>query len=92
MTFSDIIHNQESNQFKMTFGDAEAFINYSVKENKYYLNHAEVPYQYQGQGIGQKLVEKTFEYLESNKIEAVAVCSCIRKVARLDSKWQKFSG
>ncbi len=76
----------------MYAGKFIAEIHYSLKDDKMYLTHSEVPHHLRGQGIGKLLVEKTFTYIEAHKIEAVAVCSYIRAVKNRSEKWRKIIG
>lgn len=83
-------HNKEKQNFVMELDNGQAIVNYSVSNGVFYLNHSEVPRHLRGKGIGKVLVEKTFQYLEENKIEAVAGCSYIRIVAQRNPSWHKF--
>ena len=82
MKFSDIIHDPAKQQFKMTSNGHVAKIDYTKRNNKHYLVHAEVPFALRGQGIGNELVEKTFEYIQKHKMEAVPVCSFVKAIVQ----------
>ncbi len=89
MNFSEIIHDPERRQFRMIMdGTDTAWIDYTERDGILYLHHAEVPYPLRGKGIGNKLVEKTFAYIEGNGRRAVALCPFIKMVARRSPKWQ----
>ena len=74
----------------MTVNGQTAYVDYRMRDGRMHLIHSEVPYALRGQGIGKVLVEKTFDYIENQNIEAVAVCSFIDAVAKRSSKWQEI--
>ncbi|MFK7059157.1 GNAT family N-acetyltransferase [Flavobacterium oreochromis] len=75
----------------MKVGDDFAKIEYTEKNNCYYLIHSEVPKKLRGQGIGKELVEKTFEYLHQHKIKGIAICSYIKTIVNKSDKLKKIS-
>ena len=86
----DIIHDKENQRFTLDNNGEIAKVDYTLKDNKMYLNHSEVPYNSRGQGIGKALVEKTFERLTDEGYKAVAVCSYIRAVAQRSDLWKNI--
>ncbi len=92
LELSEIIHDKAQNQFQMHIGKFMAVVDYKMKGGKMYLTHSEVPYHLRNQGYGQILLEKTFAYIEKNHIEAVAVCTYIRRVKRQSEKWNQLIG
>lgn len=82
----EIQHYADLKIFVLKVGDDFAKIEYTEKNDCYYLMHSEVPKHLRGKGIGKELVEKTFEYLHQNKIKAVAVCSYIQAIASRSEK------
>lgn len=82
----ELQHYPELKLFVMKVGDDFAKIEYTEKENCYYLTHSEVPEHLRGKGIGKALVEKTFDYLHENKIKGIAVCSYIKAIAIKNNK------
>lgn len=82
MKTSEIIHDVNRQQFRMIVDQKHtALVDYDKRGKILYLTHSEVPHQLRGMGIGKILVEKVYAYLENNKLEAVPICSFIRKVA-----------
>lgn len=65
----ELQHYPELKLFVMKVGDDFAKIEYTEKENCYYLTHSEVPEHLRGKGIGKALVEKTFDYLHEIKLK-----------------------
>ena len=71
-------HDKVNQQFRLQEENETALVDYQMRNGKMYLTHSEVPIQLRGKGVGKILVEKTFEYIEQNNIQAVAVCSFIK--------------
>ena len=86
----EITHDKENNRFTLDINGEIGKVDYTLKDNKMYLVHSEVPYNLRGRGIGKVLVEKTFEQLTKEGYEAVAVCSYIRAVAGRSQKWSEI--
>ena len=89
MKNSNIIHSPNKQLLTLALNDNDvAFIEYQLKNEVYYLTHSEVPTNLRGQGIGRKLVQKTFDYLKLNNLQAKAICTYIRKVVGRNPEWQ----
>lgn len=86
----DIVHDKEHMRFTLDINGELAKVDYSINNDKMYLNHSEVPFNLRGQGIGKVLVEKTFEQLTKEGYKAVAVCTYIKAVAKRSDKWSKI--
>ena len=85
----DIVHDKENKRFTLDINGELAKVDYTLRDDKMYLVHSEVPYNLRGQGIGKVLVKKTFEELTKEGYKAVAICSYIRAVAKQSEKWDK---
>ncbi len=86
----EIQHDKESHRFIMDINGGIAKVDYTLRDDKMYLVHSEVPYDLRGQGIGKVLVEKAFEQLTKEGYQAVAVCSYVKAVAKRSEKWNKI--
>jgi len=85
-----ITQNKEAQRFIFSFDNHEAFIDYSMEEGKMFLTHSEVPIELRGKGVGRKLVESTFEFIEQNNIQAVAKCSYIQRIRERSEHWSSI--
>jgi predicted GNAT family acetyltransferase/glutaredoxin len=86
----NIIHDKENKRFTLDINGELAKVEYTLKNDKMYLIHSEVPYNLRGQGIGKVVVEKAFEKLTEEGYNAVAVCSYIKVVAMRSEKWSSI--
>lgn len=84
----EIKHDKDNREFILDINGELAKVEYTLKDNKMYLVHSEVPYSLRGQGIGKILVEKAFKQLTTEGYEAVAICSYIKLVASRNNKWK----
>ena len=73
-------HIPSHQKFIMHVDEDVASVTYRMENNIMFLMHSEVPLAQRGQGIGTKLVEKTFDYIQKHQINAIAICSHIRWV------------
>ncbi len=87
-----IAHDIENKRFILDINEEVAKVEYTLRDDKMYLVHSEVPYNLRGQGIGKVLVEKTFEKLSEEGYHAIAVCSYVRAVAKRSEKWSAIIG
>ena len=46
-----------------------------AKPNKIIINHTEVSETLKGQGVGYKLIEKSVEYMRTNSLKVIPLCS-----------------
>lgn len=61
---------------------------YSRKdENTIVIDHTEVDPEYQGQGVGKKMVEKAAEFARENNLKIVPQCSYAKKVMERSSDY-----
>jgi len=81
------LHHPDASQFTLDWSGHIAFVDYEIKNNTWYLLHAEVPAALRGQGEGQVLVEKTYAYLREHSIQSVAVCTYIQALIKRNSEW-----
>lgn len=86
----DITHDKDHSRFTLDINGELAKVQYTLKDNRMYLVHSEVPYKLRGKGVGKVLVEKTFKKLTEENYQAIAVCSYIKAVAKRSNTWSKI--
>jgi predicted GNAT family acetyltransferase len=84
-------HNSDNHQFLLDWDGHTAWVDYDIRDNAWYLLHAEVPAALRGQGVGQVLVEKTYAYLREHGIASVPVCSYIQALVKRHPELAKAS-
>lgn len=83
--------NAAQNQFEFEFDDSSiALIEYVEKDDKTYLTHTEVPQSLRGQGIGQKLVERTLLEIQKEGKTLVPLCSFVSHYVDNHPEWHSL--
>ncbi|MDD3267483.1 MAG: GNAT family N-acetyltransferase [Burkholderiales bacterium] len=81
-------HNEVKNCFELLIDDKHvAIISYNIQNDKLYLNHAGVPDELSGQGVGKVLAKNTFEYIKEHSLEAVAICPYLVALVKRNPEW-----
>ena len=75
MKNTEVKFNEELSQFEMDLGGGKALIGFK-KEADGTLNlvHTEVPPEYEGKGVGSKLVKQTLEQIKATDKKIVPSC------------------
>jgi len=72
---SEVVENSELHRFELAIeGDDLALAYYRLDGNRVVLTHTEVPYQYNGRGIGSRLAKGVFDILRKTGRKAVVKC------------------
>ncbi|WP_179213335.1 GNAT family N-acetyltransferase [Ekhidna lutea] len=72
-------NNEPESRFEIVLDGAIAFIDYKVgKGGGVYMVHTEVPKEFEGQGVGHKLVRESLEIIEENECKIVPLCPFVR--------------
>jgi uncharacterized protein len=79
-------HLPDKSQFTLDWNGHTAWVDYEIRNDKWYLLHAEVPAALRGQGVGQVLVEKTYAHLREHGIPSVPVCTYIQALVARNPK------
>lgn len=69
--------NAARSRFELEFGGALAVIDYSRRGQVLALNHAEVPLQFEGRGLGSQLVAGTLALIRSRGEQVIARCAFV---------------
>lgn len=74
----DVTNNETQKQFELKVDGHIAKIEYSIWNNKIYLNSTQVPEELSGQGIGSKLVKQSLDLIQDMDLKVVPICSFIQ--------------
>jgi predicted GNAT family acetyltransferase len=83
-------NNTVNHSFEIFIDGRRAFIDYKLRDGNYYLVHTEVPPELEGHGIAGALVEKTFNYLESNGYKMLPYCAYIQSYLKRHPGWERL--
>ncbi len=73
-------HNESQRRFEITLGEEMAFAEYRVEGDQMIFTHTEVPQQFRGRGIAQKLVLAGFDVASKKRLQIVPLCSYAARV------------
>lgn len=79
---ASVVDNVEKNRFEMNLPDGLAFVAYQRTGNVLSLNHAEVPFALQGQGLGAELARGTLMAIRAEGGTVIPRCSFIAAFMR----------
>jgi len=68
-------------------GKKAGFMTYSRHDDRIVLEHTEVDPEYQGRGVGKKLVERSVEFARENNLKIVPECTYAKKVLEKSSEY-----
>ena len=74
--------NAARSRFELGPQGASGFIDYRRAGSTLFLNHAEVPAELAGHGVGTRLVRAALDLIRSRNERMVAVCPFVKAVVR----------
>lgn len=83
-------NNKDLSRFELKLQEGAAFVDYRSEGDLIHLTHTEVPKAYEGKGVAEVLVEKTFTYLEQHNLRIVPLCSYIRVFLTRHPQWERL--
>ncbi len=83
--------NKDERRFEMALGEETAFIEYAeTSEGALALTHTEVPAQFEGQGVGSRLVEGTLDIVRAQGLKIVPRCSFVADYVQRHPEYQQL--
>jgi uncharacterized protein len=73
-------HHETKRRFEITLGEEMAYAEYRVEGDQMIFTHTEVPPQFRGRGIAQKLVLAGFDLARKKRLRIVPLCSYAARV------------
>lgn len=85
--------NKQEQRFELELGEGKtAFIQYAkAGEGVVELMHTEVPEEFEGQGIGGRLVKGTFEILREENLRMMPTCRFVAVYLQRHPEYQSLS-
>ena len=69
-----VIHNKEKERFEIDLDGKTALIDYSEQNGVLAMTHTEVPPEFEGKGIGSKLVKGALELVKNENKRVRPLC------------------
>ncbi|MEZ5853405.1 MAG: GNAT family N-acetyltransferase [Hyphomicrobiaceae bacterium] len=85
---SDIVDNPAQSRFEMQVEGRVAFVAYRRGDGVITLDHAEVPRELEGKGIGGKLVRATLDAVRAEGLKVVPRCSFVAAFINRNAAYQ----
>jgi hypothetical protein len=88
-----VADNKQEQRFELTLDEGKiAFIQYAqADEGVYELTHTEVPDEFEGQGIGSRLVKGTFEIMREENLRMIPTCPFISRYLQRHPEYQSLA-
>ncbi|MEZ5851666.1 MAG: GNAT family N-acetyltransferase [Hyphomicrobiaceae bacterium] len=84
---SQVTDNRQQGRFEMLVEGHTAFVTYRISGDTAVLNHAEVPAELEGRGVGSRLVRGTLEHLRERGMQVVPRCSFVAAFIRKNAEF-----
>lgn len=85
---STVTDNTEKSRYEMSVEGRIAFVLYRRQGDVVLLNHAEVPPELEGRGVGSALARATLDHLRGEGKKVVPRCSFIASFIRRNPEYQ----
>lgn len=84
---AEVVDNPATSRFEMAIEGRTAFVAYRRGDGVIFLNHAEVPRELEGRGIGGKLVRATLDAVRQQGLKVVPRCSFVAAFIRRNADY-----
>ena len=86
----NVTDNREERRFEVEIGDARAFIEYSDDGDVVTMTHTEVPPDFEGQGIGSRLVKGALDMVEITGKKVNPACPFVAAYIKKHSEYESL--
>ncbi|MCI0920420.1 GNAT family N-acetyltransferase [Sphingobacterium rhinopitheci] len=86
----DLVKNNHAQRFELSVDGYTAFIDYREHHTIISLIHTESPEQLAGRGVATALIEKTLQYLDSNKLVLIPLCPLVFAYIKRHLVWLRI--
>lgn len=84
----EVRNNTSENRFEVTLGDTIGQVAYYLEGKSIVFVHTEVPREYGGQGIADKMADVALEYAKAEGLKVVPLCPFITSYIRRHPEYQ----
>jgi uncharacterized protein len=88
---SSVVHNELKNRFEIEIGGQLAVAEYREEGDRMVFTYTQVPAQFRGHGIAEKLVLAGFEVARKRNLRIVALCSYVAHVLQKHPEFRELS-
>jgi len=84
----DIVNNEDAGRFEAQVGKQVAFAEYNLAGKNIVFPHTVVPTEFEGQGVGKKLVVTALNYARDNDLKVIPLCPFFAAYIRHHPEYQ----
>lgn len=84
----DVVNNVEDGRFEMHVGSKVAFAEYNLAGKNIVFPHTVVPPEFEGQGVGGKIVVTALNYARDNELTVIPLCPFFAAFIRKNAEYQ----
>ena len=88
---SPVVHNKAKSRFEMEVGGQLAVAEYRRDGDRMLFTHTEVPPQFRGRGLAERVVLFGLEVARRENLRVVALCSYVARVLQRHPEYQKLA-
>jgi predicted GNAT family acetyltransferase len=86
---SPVIHNEIKSRFEMEVGEQLAVAEYRREGNRMVFTHTEVPPQFRGHGLAERVVLFGLDVARRQNLRVVPLCSYVARVLQRHPEYGK---
>jgi predicted GNAT family acetyltransferase len=87
---SPVVHNRSKSRFEMEVGGQLAIAEYSRDGDRILFTHTEVPPQFRGHGLAEKIVLFGLEVARRENLRVVPLCSYVARVLQRHPEYREL--
>lgn len=88
---SVVVWNEASERFEISLDGKMAVADYQINNGRMLFTHTEVPIEFRGKGIAEKLVLAGFAYARERGLKIVPICSYVGTVLKRHPEYQDLT-
>jgi uncharacterized protein len=88
---SPVIHNQIKSRFEMEVGGQLAVAEYRMQGNRMVFTHTEVPPQFRGHGLAERVVLFGLDVARRENLRVVPLCSYVARVLQKHPEYRNLT-
>ncbi len=87
----EVKHNPEEKRFKVVLEDKIAMVEYMMGGNNIVFTHTEVPSEFEGMGIANKMAHVALQYAKTEGYKIQALCPFIAAYVRKHPEYHSIT-
>lgn len=87
----EVKNNEAASRFEVALGDQVGMIEYRREDGVYEILHTEVPAEFGGKGIAERMAYGALEYIRAEGGKVIAYCPYVRMYIERHPEYQPLS-